>query len=59
MPQVVFKLFAGQGTWRTDGRTDGQSSDYMLTPLGSIKKNWESNHKMISIVPQCLLPPLK
>ena len=33
MPTVVLKLFAVQGT----GRTDGQSSDYMLPPLGSIK----------------------
>jgi len=31
MPTVVLKLFAGQGT----GRTDGQSSDYMLPPLGA------------------------
>ena len=30
MPTVVLKLFAGQGT----GWTDGQSSDYMLSPLG-------------------------
>jgi len=32
MPTVILKLFAGQGT----GRTDGQSGDYMLPPLGSI-----------------------
>ena len=31
----VFKLFPVQGTGRTDGRTDGQSSDYMLPPLKS------------------------
>ena len=34
MSTVVLKLFAGQGTGRTDrltdGRTDGQSGDYML-----------------------------
>ena len=30
---VVLKLFAGQGT----GRTDGQSGDYMLPPLWSLK----------------------
>jgi len=29
MTTVVLKLFAGQGT----GRTDGQSSDYMFPPL--------------------------
>jgi len=34
MPTVVSKLFFGrQGT----GRTDGQSGDYMLPSLGSIK----------------------
>jgi len=33
MPTVVFKLFAGHGT----GRTDGQSDDYNAFPLGSIK----------------------
>jgi len=37
MQTVVLKLFAGQGTV-TDGRTNGQSGDYMLTPLGSIIK---------------------
>ena len=33
MSTVVLKLFAGQGT----GRTDGQSGDYMLPPLWSLK----------------------
>jgi len=33
MPPVVLKLFAGQGTGRTDGQTD-----YMLPPFGSIIK---------------------
>jgi len=32
MPTLVLKLFAGQGT----GRTDGQSGDYML-PLFYLK----------------------
>jgi len=32
MPLVVLKLFAGQGTWRTDR----QSGNYLLPPLGSI-----------------------
>jgi len=36
MATVVLKLFAGQGTL-TDGQTNGQSSDYMLPPLRSIK----------------------
>jgi len=34
MSTAVLKLFAGQGT----GRTDGQSGDYMLPHLGSIIK---------------------
>ena len=46
MPTVVLQLFARQGTGWTDGLmdgwmdgwTDGQSGDYMLPPLGSIKK---------------------
>jgi len=38
MPTVVLKLFAGQGT----GRMDGQSGDYMLPPLGSIKNDFIS-----------------
>jgi len=38
MPTVVLKLFAGQGNGWMDNRTDGQSGDYMLPPLGSIKK---------------------
>ena len=33
MPIVVVKLFAGQGT----GRTDGQSGNYIPPTLGSIK----------------------
>jgi len=33
MPTVVFKLITGQGTWRMDGCTDGQSCDYMLPLL--------------------------
>ena len=33
MATVVFKFFARQGT----GRTDRQSGDYMLPPLGRIK----------------------
>ena len=33
MSTVVLKLFAGQST----RRTDRQSGDYMLPPLGSIK----------------------
>jgi len=36
MPTVFLKLFAGQGTGRTGGRTGG---DYMLHPMGSIKIN--------------------
>ena len=32
MPTVVLKLFARQGS----GRTDGQSGDHMLSPFGSI-----------------------
>ena len=36
VPTVVLKLFAGQGARRTTERTDGQSGDYMLPPLGSI-----------------------
>ena len=43
MPPIVLKYFAGQSTGRTDGRTDrrtdGQSSDYILPPLGSILAN--------------------
>jgi len=46
MPTAVLKLLAGQGS-RTDDRTDGQSSAYMLPQLGSItireykkKCNW-------------------
>ena len=38
MPTVVLKLFAGQGNGWMDNRTDGQSGDYMLPSLGSIKK---------------------
>ena len=30
MPTLVLKLFAGQGTGRTDEQTDGQSGDYMF-----------------------------
>jgi len=36
MPTVVLKFFAIQGTGQTEGQT-GQSSHYMLPPLGSIK----------------------
>jgi len=35
MATVVLKLFAGEGT----GRKDGQNGNYMLPPLGSIKRN--------------------
>ena len=38
MPTIVLKLFAGQVT----GRTDRQSGDYMLYPLGSIKTRLET-----------------
>jgi len=34
MATVVFKLFAGQGSV-----TDRQSGDYMLPPLGSMKRS--------------------
>jgi len=37
MPTVVLKLFAGQGTGRTERQTDLQSGDYMLPLFGSIK----------------------
>jgi len=33
MPTVVLKLFAGP----TDGRTDGQSGDYYVSPFGEHK----------------------
>ena len=36
MPTIVLKLFAGQGS-QTDGQPEGQSGNYMLPPLGSIK----------------------
>jgi len=35
MATVVLKLFGGQGTV-ADGRMNGQSGDYMLSPSGSI-----------------------
>ena len=36
MPTIVLKLSAGQGS-QTDGQPEGQSGNYMLPPLGSIK----------------------
>ena len=38
MATEVWKLFAGQGSW-----TDGQSSNYMLPPLESIKMAYDLN----------------
>jgi len=48
MPTVVLKLFARQGTRRTDGQR-GQSGDYMLPCLGSKKINQQLTVKMFDI----------
>jgi len=33
MPTIVLKLFAGQGTGRTDGRTDKAATIHVCFPL--------------------------
>jgi len=49
MPTVVSKLFARQGT----GRTDGQSGDYMLPPLASITIAIKLIVRSIPFIPLC------
>ena len=52
MATVVFKLFAGQGSVRTDGQTDGQSGEYMVSSSGSIKIPFK-NHLAHTQLFQC------